>query len=159
MDVMSSRSLPVSCFCRFREHFSTFSTEFSTGSVFRVIRFVISVFGGGKSYFFVNIRQPGKQDNTVKSKAGGKMMVRGVNRKIIEITNVEGGYFEKVLFFVKDDKRSSPDDLLEGQASKYIAEGCALKYRRKLSLTAILSLCVKILTVAGFGFSAAILFH
>lgn len=86
-------------------------------------------------------------------------MVRGVNRKIIEINNVEGGYFEKVLFFVKDDKGSSPDDLLEGQASRYVAEGCALKYRMRPGLTEILSLCVKILTVAGFGFSAAILFH
>ena len=116
-------------------------------------------FRDGKSCFPVNIRQAEKQDNTVNSKAGGKIMVRGVNRKIIEINNVEGGYFEKVLFFVKDDKRSSPDDLLEGQASKYIAEGCTLKYRTRLSLTAILSLCVKILTVAGFGFSAAVLFH
>jgi hypothetical protein len=107
----------------------------------------------------VNIQQAEKQDKTVHSKAGGKMMVRGVNRKIIEINNVEGGYFEKVLFFVKDDKRSSPDDLLEGQASKYVAEGCALKYRTRPNLTTILSLCVKILTVAGVGFSAAVLFQ
>ena len=49
-------------------------------------------------------------------------MLRGVNKKIIEINNVDGGYFEKILFFVSDDRRSEPDSVLENQAQKYANE-------------------------------------
>jgi len=59
-------------------------------------------------------------------------MLRGVNKKIIEINDVEGGYFEKVLLFVSDERRSEPDSVLESQAEKYVSDSCALKYRRKL---------------------------
>ena len=41
-------------------------------------------------------------------------MLRGVNKKIIEINNVDGGYFEKILFFVSDDRRSEPDSAALG---------------------------------------------
>ena len=59
-------------------------------------------------------------------------MLRGVNKKIIEINNVDGGYFEKILFFVNDDRRSEPDSVLENQAEKYANDSCALKYRRRI---------------------------
>ncbi len=55
-------------------------------------------FGDGKSCFPVNIRQAEKQDNTVNSRREGKIMVRGVNEKIIEINNVEADILKKCCF-------------------------------------------------------------
>ena len=52
-------------------------------------------------------------------------MLRGVNKKIIEINNVDGGYFEKILFFVSDDRKSEPDSVLENQAERYANDSCA----------------------------------
>ena len=68
-------------------------------------------------------------------------MLRGVNKKIIEINNVDGGYFEKILFFVSDDRRSEPDSVLENQAQKYANDSCALK----MAISAGIGLAVGIL--------------
>ena len=59
-------------------------------------------------------------------------MLRGVNKKIIEINNVEGGYFDRVLFFVNEEKRSEPDSVLNNQAEKYVSDSCALKYKKSI---------------------------
>jgi hypothetical protein len=94
MGVMLGISFGISCFSRFPGHFSTFSTGFSTGSVFSVIRFVISVLGAEKAVFSVNIQQAEKQDNTVHSKAGGKMMVRDEVKEGIWVDGDFNGTFE-----------------------------------------------------------------
>ncbi len=84
-------------------------------------------------------------------------MVRGVNRKIIEINNVEGGYFEKILFFVSDERRSESDDVLKDKAEHYITDVCSLRYRRRFS-PAVFRIVVRMLTAAGAGFAAAMFF-
>ena len=84
-------------------------------------------------------------------------MVRGINRKIIEINNVEGGYFEKILFFVSDEKHGEPDDVLNDKAEHYITDVCSLKYRRGLS-PSFFKIIFRMLTAAGAGFAAAMFF-
>lgn len=83
-------------------------------------------------------------------------MVRGVNRKIIEITNVEGGYFEKILFFVSDERGKEEDKVLEEQAEHYITDVCRLKYHRRFSGRFWL-MAARLATAAGVGFAAAAL--
>ncbi len=78
-------------------------------------------------------------------------MLRGVNKKIIEINDVDGGYFEKVLLFVRDERRSEPDPVLESQAEKYVSDSCALKYRRRFFTLDNVKFLFKMALSAGLG--------
>lgn len=82
-------------------------------------------------------------------------MLRGVNKRIIEISNIEGGYFEKVLFFVNDD-RKEPDSVFENQAQKHVSDSCALKFRRKIFTSDTLKFILKMSAAAGAGLAAGI---
>lgn len=91
---------------------------------------------------------------------GGKNMLRGVNRRIIEISDTGSEYFEKALFFVKADAEMD-DRSLEKEAGRiictYLSNGDGshhsgfLRYseqkcrRRKVS---VLLLCASFLGVA-----------
>lgn len=48
-------------------------------------------------------------------------MVRGTNKMIIEVNDVENQYFEKVILFVKDNHITRSGQSLEEQANQYIA--------------------------------------
>ncbi len=47
-------------------------------------------------------------------------MLRGVNKRIIEITNTENDYFERAILVVRHDKRTQGAALLKEQADRYI---------------------------------------
>ncbi len=78
-------------------------------------------------------------------------MLRGVNKKIIEINNVEGGYFDRVLFFVNDEKRSEPDSVLSSQAEKYVSDSCSLRYKKSLFSGETLKILLKMAISGGIG--------
>lgn len=84
-------------------------------------------------------------------------MIRGVNKKIIEINNVEGGYFDRVLFFVKEEKRSEPDSVLNNQAEKYISDSCSLKYKKSFFSGETAKILFKMAISAGAGLTVGIL--
>ena len=84
-------------------------------------------------------------------------MIRGVNKKIIEINNVEGGYFDRVLFFVKEEKRSEPDSVLNNQAEKYISDSCSLKYKKSFFSGETAKILLKMAISAGAGLTVGIL--
>ncbi|MBQ7124358.1 MAG: hypothetical protein IJO01_07095 [Oscillospiraceae bacterium] len=85
-------------------------------------------------------------------------MLRGVNKKIIEINNVEGGYFDRVLFFISDDKRSEPDSVLNNQAEKYVSDTCSLKYKKRLLSGETAKLIFKMALSAGIGLAIGTMF-
>lgn len=84
------------------------------------------------------------------------VVLKGVNKRIIEINNVEGGYFEKILFFVSDDRKES-DSILENQAQKYVADSCALKFRRRIFTSDTVKFILKMALSAGAGLAVGIL--
>ena len=84
-------------------------------------------------------------------------MLRGVIKKIIEINNVEGGYFERVLFFVNDDKKSEPDSVLSSQAEKYVSDSCALKYKKSFFGSETSKILLKMAISGGIGFAVGTL--
>ncbi len=47
-------------------------------------------------------------------------MIKGVNRRVIEITGTDSEYFEKAVLYVKADKRDISPALLEDEAREYI---------------------------------------
>ena len=84
-------------------------------------------------------------------------MLRGVNKKIIEINNVEGGYFDKILFFVNEEKRSEPDSVLSSQAEKYVSDSCALKYKKSFFGSETSKILLKMAISGGIGFAVGTL--
>ncbi len=85
-------------------------------------------------------------------------MLRGVNKKIIEINNVEGGYFDRVLFFISEDKKSEPDSVLSCQAEKYVSDSCRLKYKKGILSGESLKIILEMAASAGIGLAIGMIF-
>ena len=48
-------------------------------------------------------------------------MIRGVNKRVIEIKNCNSSYFERAFLVVKDEKTNVGDDLLNFNAELFVA--------------------------------------
>ena len=55
-------------------------------------------------------------------------MLKGVNKQILEITNPESPYFEKIIFFVRPDSQGYDDKAIKTEAEK-ISTSTALRPR------------------------------
>ena len=44
-------------------------------------------------------------------------MIKGINRQILEVTNPESPYFDKILFFVSADGSNMSEEKLHGEAN------------------------------------------
>ena len=47
-------------------------------------------------------------------------MIKGVNRRIVEITSTEHEYFEKAVLYVKADKSNLPSEKITEEAREYL---------------------------------------
>ncbi len=47
-------------------------------------------------------------------------MVRGVNKKVVEVTDLEHEYFEKAILFVKEARQEREDTVLRQEAGRYL---------------------------------------
>ena len=65
--------------------------------------------------------------------------------------------FEKILFFVSEDRKSEPDSVLENQAERYAKDSCALKYRRRILTWDTAKFALKMAISAGIGLAVGIL--
>lgn len=86
-------------------------------------------------------------------------MVRGINRKVIEIADSDSAYFERVLFFLKDSDeiRRENVDTIKARAEEYLLSRCGLEYR-KSRVKSVLFRCAALLSAAVAGGVAAFLF-
>ena len=48
-------------------------------------------------------------------------MIKGVNKRIIELNNTESIYFEKAVFYLRPGVRELPAAVSEAEAQKYIS--------------------------------------
>ena len=46
-------------------------------------------------------------------------MIKGVNRQVLEVTNTENPYFERILFVVKAEYKNENIDFLKSEAEKF----------------------------------------
>lgn len=75
-------------------------------------------------------------------------MIKGVNRRVIEINNPDGEYFEKAILFVKPEKSGDKPETLKIAARKYLSEVDENDRRRRLRIAIIVSsLIIAFLTV------------
>ena len=66
-------------------------------------------------------------------------MIKGVNRRVIEITGTDSEYFEKAVLYVKADKRDVSPALLEEEAREYI--GRITPAKQPMPIPLALKLC------------------
>lgn len=48
-------------------------------------------------------------------------MIKGVNKQVLEVTNTENPYFERIVFFVKPEYQSGHAEKLKKEAQLYAA--------------------------------------
>ena len=48
-------------------------------------------------------------------------MIKGINKQILEVTNTESPYFEKIIFFVRPEGQALSESALHGEAERYAA--------------------------------------
>ena len=66
-------------------------------------------------------------------------MIKGVNKKIIEINNPESIYFEKAVFYLRPEVMELPQQVAEEEIERYISRlGISSQENQK---TAVLLLC------------------
>ena len=49
-------------------------------------------------------------------------MIKGINRQILEVTNPESPYFDKILFFVSADGGAASEEKLRGEAKSIASQ-------------------------------------
>ena len=67
-------------------------------------------------------------------------MLKGINRRIIEINRTNNDYFEKAILFVKSDKISCPQQMLTSQADLLLKEFTAHKKNNSIKARRIIVL-------------------
>lgn len=78
-------------------------------------------------------------------------MIKGVNKRIIEINNPESIYFERAVFYLKPNVRELPSAIAKSEAERYISRlGMEASVSRKRPKTGkIFLLLVALAAVAG----------
>lgn len=65
-------------------------------------------------------------------------MLKGVNKQILEITNPESPYFEKIIFFVRPDSQGCDDKAIKTEAEKISTSTALRPPKQKRSIKRIL---------------------
>ncbi len=86
-------------------------------------------------------------------------MLKGINRRIIEINRTGNEYFEKVILFVRPEKLEYTHQQLNAQAENYLS---SLSHKKPLSRfikknMSLLLLSVLIIAVIGLGIAGAVI--
>lgn len=82
-------------------------------------------------------------------------MVKGINRRIVEIKNTNSEYFEKAILFIREDKQGLPFDFLTAQAGRFTADlntGKMQIFRKNVGKRRIIMIAaICLLLAVGFG--------
>lgn len=78
-------------------------------------------------------------------------MLRGTNKRAIEVINTENDYFERIIFIVKNEKRNTPEPELRRQAHSYMTLNGTRIRRAVLVRSALLTTVLKMMVVAAAG--------
>ncbi|MBR7072525.1 MAG: hypothetical protein IKI33_02755 [Eubacterium sp.] len=80
-------------------------------------------------------------------------MLKGVNKQILEITNTESPYFEKIIFFVRPSGAKLSEGALQREAEKYSRQPVKPPKTRKSKREKLTTLLCVLL---GLGAGAAL---
>ena len=128
--------------------FSTFSTQFSTRKVEKVC-----IHGVYSTLLTVGIIHGFYAKNNMEISVKGELfLIKGVNRQVVEITQTQCEYFERVLFFIKPEFSAVSEGDLRERASE-IAQSAGIppavrlrKSRIRLALSMSAAACAGAVT-------------
>ncbi len=66
-------------------------------------------------------------------------MIKGVNKRVVEITSTDHEFFEKAVLYVRTDKSGIPADIINEEAREYIGKIVPVKRKSEVSLALKLS--------------------
>ncbi|MGN0675991.1 MAG: hypothetical protein ACI4KG_09575 [Oscillospiraceae bacterium] len=66
-------------------------------------------------------------------------MIKGVNKRVVEITSTDHEYFEKAVLYVRADKSGTPENIINEEAREYIGKIVPIKKKSEVSLALKLS--------------------
>lgn len=81
-------------------------------------------------------------------------MIKGVNKKIIEINNPDSIYFERAIFYLRPNVRELPQEISNAEISRYVSR-LGLEYvkaRRSIRIGKIIIAVFSVLAVAALIF-------
>jgi hypothetical protein len=82
-------------------------------------------------------------------------MIKGVNKQILEVTNTENPYFEKIIFFIKPQYKNEDSKKLESEAHSLISSAQKppkIKYTRRQIFKAVMRFCLVLLAGGALSF-------
>ncbi len=85
-------------------------------------------------------------------------MIKGVNKQILEVTNTENPYFEKIIFFVKPEYKTADRKKLQKEAEA-LATITQKPPKIKVSKKKILRIAVGSVLFTGAGFALSFLMN
>ena len=78
---------------------------------------------------------------------GKNAVIKGVNRRIVEITSTEHEFFEKAVLYVKSDKAALPAEKITEEAREYLRRIIPVKRRTAFPLAVKLAAVGAVLAV------------
>lgn len=85
-------------------------------------------------------------------------MIKGVNKQILEVTNTDSPYFEKIIFFVRPESQKLDEQKLHSEAVKLSKIKAKPPRQRKTARQLISSVVYAVLGV-GAGVGAMVLIN
>ncbi len=81
-------------------------------------------------------------------------MIKGVNKQILEVTNTENPYFERIIFFVKSEYKNEDRKKLQKEAEA-VAAAAQKPPRTRISAKQVTRIIISsaLFTLAGFALS------
>ena len=88
-------------------------------------------------------------------------MIKGVNKQILEVTNTENPYFEKIIFFVKPEYKTADRKKLQKEAEAQKAQATITQKPPKIKVPKkkILRIAVGSVLFTGAGFALSFLMN
>lgn len=77
-------------------------------------------------------------------------MIKGVNKKIIEVNHTDSIYFEKAVFYLRPNVRELPTEISRAEAEKYVSRlGLEYRIKKRRSKKIIIISAVMVLAVSA----------
>lgn len=83
-------------------------------------------------------------------------MIKGINKQILEVTNTESPYFEKIIFFVRSSSPQTDENKLREEAEK-IAQKIKKPPKEKKSIKRFLTVGFYVFLGVGAGYALSFL--
>lgn len=84
-------------------------------------------------------------------------MIKGVNKRVVEITSTDNEYFEKAVLYLKTDKSDASVSSIEAAAREYLRKIAPVKRYEPLGIGVKLGIAAAIILLLSIGMYIAVM--